>query len=261
MAFRAFNPSGLARFNSATSSNLLSAYENHVSAQLIFDRNQTPHRAIAPSSFRCPRRSWFRLRGTKPDQVTEIDYELEFTARAGTAFHRMIQSDLKDMLGDNWVSVDDWVARQQFDYKYTLTPAEDSLETFVEIEYPPIRFACDGIIFWENKYWLLEIKTIDNILFKALDEPREEHEAQVTCYATYLNLDGVLFMYLDRWYGRIKCYEVDIPEYRKADIRSKVAQLLDLTKSNLVPDPLPKGDKWCSTQYCPYFKTCGEYGR
>ena len=155
MAFREFDSAHLARFNSATSSEFLSAYESFVDAQILKQNAEPAHKAIAPSSFRCDRRSWFRLRGTIPDAAPTADYELEWAAQMGTACHRVIQSNLIAMLGPNWISVSDYLRNHAttLNWKYTLTPAEDSSETFVEIQDPPIRFACDGIVFWAGKFW------------------------------------------------------------------------------------------------------------
>lgn len=263
MAFREFDSAHLARFNSATSSEFLSAYESFVDAQILKQNAEPAHKAIAPSSFRCDRRSWFRLRGTIPDVAPTADYELEWAAQMGTACHRVIQSNLIAMLGPNWISVSDYLRNHAttLNWKYTLTPAEDSSETFVEIQDPPIRFACDGIVFWAGKFWLLEIKSLDHGSWNDLTDPKDEHADQVRCYATYLGLDGVLFMYVDRQYGRIKCYEVAIHKYEKQDILRRVDRIIQYVDANLAPAGLPKGDKWCSPSYCPYYKKCNEYGR
>ena len=259
MSFREFNPAHLARFNSSASCEFLSAYETHVDAQILAEASQPSHRTFAPSQFRCDRRSWFRIRGVQPDVPQVPDRETDFAAKLGTACHRILQTAIADMLGDDWISLDRWFALNPPKYEYTLTPAEDSLETFVEIINPPIRFACDGIIRWMGKYYLLEIKSHDFAVWNQLTDPRAEHIDQVTCYATELGLDGVLFLYIDRQFGNIKCYEYTVPEYDKANIVHRMAKVMQAVEDNLAPEGLPKGDKYCTPTYCPYYQKCKEY--
>lgn len=261
MAFREFNPLHLARFNSSASSELLSVYETFVDAQIAADVAELPHRTFAPSSFRCDRKSWFRLRGTQPDAAPTPDRELDWISKMGTACHRVIQNNLIRALGNSWIPVDKYLATVQIPYQYKLTPAEDSSETYVEIVDPPIRFACDGIIWLQGEYWLFEIKSLDHGTWNDLTDPLDEHADQVKCYATYLNLSKVLFMYVDRQYGTIKCYQVTILSTHKAEILQRVDNVMKMVEMNLAPKGLPKGDKWCTPSYCPYYKKCAEYGR
>ena len=267
MAFRGINSAALARFNSSTSSEFLSAYEGFVDAQILADAAEPSSQTIAPSSFRCDRRTWFRLRGTLPDVAPSADYELNWAAEMGTACHRIIQSNLIRMLGTDWIPVSDYIQHLRqtnpaaLPYVYSFTPAEDSAETLIEIESPPIRFACDGVVRLNDRYYLLEIKSVDHGTWSDLTDPKHEHRDQVECYATYLGLSGVLFMYVDRMYGRIKCYETEVKDHQKSRILARVSAIMDSVTTNIAPAGLPKGDKWCSAAYCPYYKKCSEYGR
>lgn len=260
MAFRNVNVQHLVRFNSGTSSDFLDSYDSYVEQQIKSDAERIPHRTFAASSFRCDRWSWFRLRGSKPE-ASIPDAGLNFTAEIGTACHRIIQTNLKSMLGDNWISVKDHIASIDFPYSYTIEPDDNGLETMVQIDVPPIRFACDGIISINGEKYLLEIKTSEYNAWNDLSGPKLHHVDQVKCYSTLLQLPKVMFMYQDRQYGGIKCFEIDVKPYEMDDVRRRFDYVLDMAKKNLAPDPLPRGDKWCTQSMCPYYKLCGEYGR
>lgn len=260
MAFRTSNSQHLAKFNSSTSADFLDSYTTYVADKIQSDAEQIPHKTFAASSFRCERWSWFRIRGTKPEIAT-VDKDLNFTADIGTACHRIIQTNLKSMLADDWISVTDHIHSIEFSYEYTVESSGDGLETMVEILNPPIRFACDGIIRLNNKLYLLEIKTSEYNAWNDLIEPKSHHVDQVKCYSTLLQLPNVLFLYQDRQYGGLKCFEIKISAPDMQMVKERFARVLDLAKKNLAPDPLPKGDKWCTSAMCPYYKVCGEYGR
>ena len=261
MAFRSLNSEALARFNSTASAKFIDAYDNFVDERIVKDRTRLPHKTFAPSQLRCDRRSWFRIRGVEPDAMSNPDQGLNFTAEMGTAIHRIVQSNLQEMLGDNWLSLEYYLKALKPKYKYTCTPSEDSLETFLDIEHPPVRLAVDGLIRLENGIYLLEIKSIEHSSFTNLTGPKQEHIDQVYGYCALLSLQHVMMIYVDRQYGQKKCYELNVPEYKLEETWKKFDYVMDMVEKNLAPDGLPVGDKWCTPNYCPYYKKCKEYGR
>lgn len=258
MAFRSIGSTHLTRFNSAASCDFLDMYESFVDSK-IREELQTPSsRTFAPSSFRCDRRSWFRLRGVEPDRQKSVDRVLNFTAELGTACHAVIQTNLKQALKDDWISVKDYLLENPPESRYILTESEDGLETKIEFLDLPVRFACDGIIRWKGELYLLEIKTSEFSSFQDLTDPKSIHIDQILCYGTLLGLSNVLVLYQDRQYGSLKCYELKISEGDKDTIRKRFKHVLDMVEANIAPDRLPTGDSWCNN--CPYPQKCKEWG-
>lgn len=261
MAFKSWNPTHLAKFNSAASSDFLDMYENILDNKIREAAERGSHQTFSGSSFRCDRLSWFRLRGTQPDKVKEPDRGLEFTAQIGTACHRVIQSNLSEALGDDWIDVSTYLQSIDFPYEYEVKADDSGFETQITLVDPPFRFSCDGVIRWKDKYYLLEIKTSEFMSWDEMTDPKVEHIDQVKCYATLLNLHDVIFLYQDRQYGEFKCYEYHVTDSTMQDIKQRINYVMDMVKKNLAPEPLPKGDKWCTRSMCPYFDKCAEYGR
>jgi len=261
MAFRSLNAAALARFNSAASADFLDAYDKFEDEKIRKDRSRLPHKTFAPSQLRCDRRSWFRIRGVEPDSIPNPDQTLQFTADIGTAIHRIVQSNLKELLGDNWIELSDYLKQLNPEYEYTCTPSQDSLETFLDIVNPPVRCAVDGLIKIDDDYVLFELKSCDHSTFVDLTGPKQEHIDQIHGYCTLLKLNRVMMMYVDRQYGQKKCYELKIPSYIHDETWNKFNYVMDMVKKNLAPAGLPYGDKWCTPNYCPYYKKCKEYGR
>ena len=152
-------------FNSTVSSNFRDLYNKILFDKYKKEEERKPSQTFAPSSFRCDRLSFFKIRGVEPDPVFEVDMGLEFSAIIGTACHEEIQKNLKDSIGDNWVSVSQYLKDNPIEYEYKINQISE-FETRLEFTNPPVRFACDGIIKIDDIYYLLEIKTSEYQSFK-----------------------------------------------------------------------------------------------
>lgn len=259
MSFRPVDFAHLAKFNSAASSDLVEKLQLFWDEDIREEDSKPSSRTIAPSSLRCLRRTWFRLRGTEPDSAKSTDRVLNFSARIGDACHELLQRKLSEHMGEDWVSLEHYLKENPIPHTYKLDPK--GFETRIAFEDIPIRFACDGIVRIMGEYRLLEIKSSDFSSWDDLTEPKPHHIKQVQCYATLLNLPSVLMVYIDRQYGGLKCYEVTVKQYEMDAINQSFKDLMLAVATNLAPEPLPKGDSWCSANMCPYFKKCKEYGR
>ncbi len=93
---------------------------------------------------RCDRKSWFRLHGIKLDIIESPDVWLNFRAEMGTARYTVIQTNLKNMLSEDWIYVGDYLKEYLIAYEYEIT--KSGMESLIQIKKSPIRFACDGIV-------------------------------------------------------------------------------------------------------------------
>ena len=168
MAFRASEYLNMARFNSSVSSDFLDLYQTSIDEEIQNHNNQPKHKSFAPSSFRCKRISWFRLRGVEPDSIPVPDRGLQFTADIGTACHEIIQRRLIEKLGSAWIDVEEYVTGLGLGYKVN----KKGYESQVECTDIPVRFACDGLISFQDKIRLLEIKSSDHGSFVDLAGPK-----------------------------------------------------------------------------------------
>ena len=206
---------------------------------------------------RCKRISWFRLRGVQPDIDSNPDLTLNFAADIGTACHRIIQENLIDQLGSDWISVEDYLKELNPNYSYKVE--QSGFETQVEIEDPPIKFACDGILRINGEYYLLEIKSSEYSSFNDLTEPKSQHVDQIRCYSALLHLPRVLVLYIDRQYGSFKCFEIEVTTDEMTNVWNYFKEIQQLAKAMIAPPRLPKGDSWCTSSHCLYYKKCQEW--
>lgn len=262
MAFSNWDVSHLVKFNSASSADFLAYYHECLDSKLQKEYSKKSHQTFAPSSMRCDRISWFRLRGVDPDTVKVPDRTLQFSADIGTACHRLIQTLLQSNMKEDWLDVSQYLKSLTTSrYNYHCENDSDSLETLVVVDNPPIRFACDGLIRWNGSLYLLEIKSSEFSAWDKLTKPKPHHIDQVNCYAELLELDKVLFLYIDRQYGSVKCFEHTVSDSDKQVVQSKFSRVMKCVETNLAPEGLPLNDSWCAPSYCPYYQKCKEYGR
>lgn len=257
MGFTPIDTAHLSRFNSTDSCDFLDMYEGALDRSILGGETKTPSRTFAPSQIRCKRISWFRLRGVEPEPETIVDRSMDFKAKMGTACHQNIQKILSETLGVGWVDPETYL-REHSDYTFSCT--QNGLETQIEITNPiPIKFAPDGILFWKDKYWLLEIKTSEYSTFDGLIAPKPQHMDQIKCYATLLNIHNVLVLYQDRLYGNLKCFEVKVTDADMVLMRQMFKEVQDFAEKNIPPKKLPTGDIWCSPSRCRYYNKCKEW--
>ena len=90
MAFKQITPLG-ASFNSDLSCNFKSLLDKAILDSYKKKESHKPSKTIAPSSLRCERLTYFRLRGVDPDEEISVDRGLEFSAFIGSSCHEMLQ--------------------------------------------------------------------------------------------------------------------------------------------------------------------------
>lgn len=265
MAFRTATLERAATFNSESSQRLYESYQKASEEEVLTKYSKTASKTIAPSSFRCLRKTWFRLRGVEADTPSQPDIGLEFTAIIGTACHEMIQRRLinyfKNCSEFKWINVKDYISEKFEEKESNFTCTVSGYETQVHCNHIPMNFAVDGILKDKNGYILLEIKSASYQSWEELTDPKEEHIDQIKCYGTVLNLTRSIVIYIDRQYGQIKCYEIPILPGDFEYINNRISEVIDYAECGLAPEGLPVGDKWCNSGYCPYFQKCKEYGR
>lgn len=264
MAFKKLNVAAhMTKFNSAVSSDFLDLYTNAWESEIRSENDAPKHQTFAPSQMRCDRISWFRLRGVQPDVVKTPDRTFSFTADIGTACHELIQSRLQTVLQEKWVSVRDYVRDNPEKFiDYDMDIETKGYESMINLRHPyPVRFACDGLINFQDKLYLLEIKTSEFASWNDLMAPKPRHLDQIKTYSMLLQIPNVLFLYQDRMYGGLKCFEVNISPFDTEEIKKRMDHVMECVDTMIAPDGLAPGDSDCTPSKCPYYEKCKSWGR
>lgn len=240
-------------FNSANSCAFLQLFNSALEESVIQDYSKPHAQAFAPSSFYCDRKLWFRLRGVNPDTPTSTDTYGEFIKTIGTACHTWVQSLLKNKLGEDWIDVEDYLKSISVPYEYLCT--KDGYETHVEVKDPPFRYSVDGLLRFKDTIYLLEIKSLEHSVFETIFEPRDKDVAQTDAYQSLTYVEDVLYVYIDRLTGTLKCFEYhnDV-SYDK--LVEKCREIMQLADCRIAP-PRIEDKNLCSM--CEYNKKCKEW--
>jgi len=114
----------------------------------------------------------------------------------------------------------------------------------------------DAIICIGNENYVLDIKSINSMIFKNLNQPKEENTQQLQLYLHYFNIKKGILLYIDKDQQNIKEFIID---YDSAFVQSLLNNLKGLkTKidNNIIPDRLENYPLNWQCQYCQFKEIC-----
>jgi len=119
----------------------------------------------------------------------------------------------------------------------------------------------DAIICISNENYVLDIKSINSMIFKNLNQPKEENTQQLQLYLHYFNIKKGILLYIDKDQQNIKEFIID---YDPAFVQSLLNNLKDLKSkidSNIIPDRLLDYPQNWQCQYCQFKEICAMAGK
>lgn len=223
---------------------------------------KTPFNYTRPSSLgKCPREIYY-MRNQQPQEKesnTEWRYNLLGILESGTDRHERIQATLQEMETMGILkNIDIEQATERARSRGVNTEFvgwnEDRTEGRCKNNDYGIYFQPDGLLEYEGKTILFEIKTCSHFKFQKLKKqkkPFEEHLYQATAYALGLDVDQVLFFYEERGFTAHRLFLVDITKEMKQTVIDKLKYLDHCVKNEELPRA--ETDK---CQYCKYKTLC-----
>jgi len=132
-----------------------------------------------------------------------------------------------------------------------------------EVDIPPqelIRGRADAIISDGKDLYVLDIKSMNSMVFKNLNRAKEEHIDQLQLYLHYLDPKKGILLYVNKDTQELKEFVI---KYSSPKARSLIKPLTELkTKidSNIIPSRISSWpDNW-QCRYCPFKEICGLAG-
>lgn len=128
-----------------------------------------------------------------------------------------------------------------------------------EVNIPPqelVSGRADAIISDGKNLYVLDIKSINSLIFKNLIEPKEENVNQVQLYLHFFKVPKGILLYVSKDNQQLKEFIID---YEKELALSLLAGLTDLkTKinSDIIPDRIPTYPEHWQCQYCQFKEIC-----
>lgn len=232
----------------------IKGYEAAVRRQEERERQPVPTEYFRPSSmYGCERMLFFmRVHGGAGD-VEEAEVNLVEICNSGTDRHLRIQHLVEDMEGVTCLDLEEVVkeARQKGINTEFVGWNEDHTEARCKNEDLSIFFQPDGVIRFQGKEVILEIKTESTYQHSKRYEPKLDHKFQATCYGMGLGIDYILFFYEDRNFCGKKAYLWKITDEMREAVLNKIH---NVNKALEKGKPPKKDEEKCT--YCRYKHEC-----
>ena len=221
-----------------------------------FNKKRKRDPALSPSSIGhpCYRKIYYDY--WKFEQDTPFDPKSEIILSMGSKLHEMVQ----DWFRDSSVYIPHKNTKYKYDVEFPVT-APDLLIR---------KGKLDGILKIDNKLWVLEVKTIHDIGFDFLTEPKEDHKMQGMLYVylfernlaegkyehcdeamkaedgSYLPVAGIIYLYLNKNSAKLKAYPLRKDEGIFTEVLKKIDYLEHHVRDKILPSKRPiKLCRWC----------------
>lgn len=215
-----------------------------------------PSQTYKPSGMNCIRSMYYQVIGV--DVEPDSNYVMVGICEAGTDRHERIQNAISKMKENGfdceYIDVGEYVKSRGLDSYLNIVDKRGN-ETKLYDKNRNISFLCDGVIKYKGKYYIVEFKTEASFKWKDRKAVDPKHYNQARTYSLELQLDDVIFVYINRDIVDMKSYLYTVTQSE----RDAILTLLTLCQSyvdkkELPPMPDDASDRKCA--YCGYKDLC-----
>ncbi|MEK7541171.1 MAG: PD-(D/E)XK nuclease family protein [Patescibacteria group bacterium] len=114
----------------------------------------------------------------------------------------------------------------------------------------------DAILCIDNENYVLDIKSMNSMIFRKLLQPKEENVYQLQLYLHYFNIKKGILLYIDKDQQEIKEFFVDYDEGLCKSILDKFYILKEQVEINIVPERLADYPRNWQCNYCQFKEVC-----
>ena len=215
-----------------------------------------PSQTYKPSSMKCIRNMYYQRAGATPDEELS-SYCSVGICNSGSDIHIRIQTAVEDMkkhgIDCEYIDVADSVKSRNLDYLEIVS--KSGMETKLFHKTLNMSFMCDGIIRYNNHYYILEIKTEASFKWSTRTDTDPAHYNQGTAYSVAFQLPEVMFLYINRDILDMKAYLFVPTNEMKENLVGTIEDCEGYVNRMICPpkpDDLPRN----VCQYCGYKTQC-----
>jgi CRISPR/Cas system-associated exonuclease Cas4 (RecB family) len=134
-----------------------------------------------------------------------------------------------------------------------------------EINIPPqelVSGRADAIVSDGRNLYVLDIKSMNSMVFKNLEEPKEENVNQLQLYLHYFKIPKGILLYVDKDKLELKEFAVNYNRAKAQSLLNELTLLKEKVDSNIIPSRIPDYPENWQCQYCQFREVCdiGEAG-
>lgn len=228
-------------------------------------RNEPDDMKMHPSqiAYMCPREEVFKYLLPRERTTPKFTWETHLRFMIGTAVHKVWQNEL---LGPMGVLEGTWECRcgykQEGLYPETthreadpICPFDDSEWRYIEPHGTnddlQIDGKTDGVLVYDEKRRLTDLKTIDNSQFSMLKYPNRKHVTQLMTYMKLFGIEESELIYIDKNSGKGKPFILRFNQAHNFETESKIRQILNCRENKVLPV-----ERVCEVNDCSRAKKC-----
>jgi hypothetical protein len=219
-----------------------------------------PSQTYKPSSMKCIRNMYYQRAGAEPDAELS-SYCSVGICNSGSDIHIRVQTYVENMkkhgIDCEYIDVADFVKSHNLDYLEIVS--KEGMETKLFHKTLNMSFMCDGIIRYNNHYYVLEIKTEASFKWSNRTDTDPAHYKQGTAYSVAFNLPEVLFLYINRDILDMKAYRFIPTDKMKEDLVGDIEECEGYVNRMICP-PKPVDMPRNVCNYCSYKTQCRKDG-
>jgi len=118
----------------------------------------------------------------------------------------------------------------------------------------------DAILCIKNENYVLDIKSMNSMVFRNLIEPKEENVYQIQLYLHYFNIKKGILLYIDKDQQDIKEFLINYDEKLVQSLLKDFEDLKIKIDSNVIPQRIPEWPENWQCKYCQFKETCSMAG-
>ena len=214
-----------------------------------------PSQTYKPSGMNCIRSMYYQVAGKDVKPKTS-GYMMVGICNSGTDTHVRIQTAIEGMkkngIDCEYIDVADFIKTRELDYLEIKD--KSGMETKLYHKKLNMSFMTDGIIKYNGKYYILEIKTEASFKWQSRTGVDEKHYNQATAYSEAFGLNDVIFLYINRDVLDMKAYMYHVTDDMKQNLVGLITECDGYLSRQIVPPKPDINKRLCS--YCDYKEIC-----
>ncbi len=132
-----------------------------------------------------------------------------------------------------------------------------------EVNIPPqelISGRADAIISDGKNLYVLDIKSMNSMIFSKLIEPKEENVDQIQLYLHYFKIPKGILLYVNKDNQQLKDFMVNYDKKRVFGLLDSLSEVKKRIDNNIIPDRLSDYPSNWQCRYCQFKEICSTAG-
>lgn len=220
------------------------------------EESRKPSQTYKPSSMNCLRAMYYMVTGA--DAAEDVPgYCSVGICNSGSDIHVRIQKAVSDMLkygmDCEYIDVAEFVRQREIPDIEVVDHC--GMETKLYHKSLNMSFLSDGVIRYQGRYYILEIKTEASFKWTARSDVDPKHYRQGTAYSYALQIPDVIFLYINRDVLDMKAYMFTPTDEMKRKLVGDIARCDEYISCGELP-PKPTDLPATACKYCGYLALC-----